>query len=246
MPHCILVGAGFGISEAVARQFGKEGYTIGLISRNEQSLRKLSSNLAALDINVHYRVADAGNQDSLISAIKELETEVAPCSCLIYNAAVLTPKNPLDLTLEDLRDEFRVNVEGALTAVKTVVPGMKKRKSGTIIFTGGGLALEPYPEWTSLALGKAALRSLAFSLHKELAPEGVLVSIIAVCGIVAPNTEFDPESIANEYWKLANASINVENREVIFQPSGTDPYYNDPNRVHRTTTLTPEHAKGAQ
>lgn len=188
------------------------------------------------------RVADAGNHVALKTAIGELEADVAPCTCLIYNAAVLTQKSPLDLTIEKLRDEFKVNVEGALTAAKAVAPGMKERATGTILFTGGGLALEPYPEWTSLALGKAALRSLSFSLHKDLAPDGILVSIIAVCGIVAPNTKFDPESIATEYWKLANAEVKVENREVIFQPDGTDPYYNDPDRVHRATTVRPEHA----
>jgi hypothetical protein len=47
---------------------------------------------------------------------------------------------------------------------------MIRRKKGVIIFTGGGLALEPFPEWTSLALGKAALRNMAISLFKLLAP----------------------------------------------------------------------------
>src|SRR5690606_15286885 len=47
---------------------------------------------------------------------------------------------------------------------------------GTILLTGGGLALEPYPRWVTLAAGKAALRTLAINLHKELLPEGIHIA----------------------------------------------------------------------
>jgi NADP-dependent 3-hydroxy acid dehydrogenase YdfG len=79
--------------------------------------------------------------------------------------------------METLIDEFAVNVGGALVAAQTVLPSMIKRNGGHIIFTGGGLALDSYPEWTSLSLGKSALRSLAFSLHKEFSPNNVSVGI---------------------------------------------------------------------
>lgn len=242
MKHCIIVGAGFGLSAAVARRFGAEGYAVGLISRNEGSLEKLTTQLAEHNITVNFSVADAGDHEALLNAISELEAKTAPCTCLVYNAAVLNSALALNLTIDSIREEFKVNVEGAFTAASAVADGMKQRGSGSILFTGGGLALEPYPEWASLALGKSALRSLSFSLHKELAPHGVLVSVIAVCGIVAANTPFDPDAIAAEYWRLANSAVSVENRELIFQPHGTDPFYNDPNRVHSNTTQTPAHA----
>ena len=61
---------------------------------------------------------------------------------------------------------------------------MIKRNGGHIIFTGCGLALDPYPEWTSLSLGKSTLRSLAFSLHKEFSPKNVSIGIVTICGII--------------------------------------------------------------
>ena len=54
---------------------------------------------------------------------------------------------------------------------------MRAAGRGSILLTGGGLALDP-TGWlpaASLAVGKAGLRSLAFSMHKELAPEGIHV-----------------------------------------------------------------------
>lgn len=111
------------------------------------------------------------------------------------------------------------------------------------MFTGGGLSLEPFPEWTSLALGKAALRSLAIALYKDLAPKGVHVSVLAICGIVEPDGRFDPSSIAEEYWRVAMAPKGLIDREVIYQPPGTDPFYNDPQKKHRAVSILPEHAR---
>jgi len=161
---------------------------------------------------------------------------------LIYNAAVLHAAGPLEIATDDISDEFEVNVLGAHRAVKKLAPAMIEQGSGAILFTGGGLSLEPFPEWTSLALGKAALRSLAISLFKELSPKGVHVSVLAICGIVEPDGPFAPLRIAEEYWRVATDPKGVADREVIFQPAGTDPFYNDPDRRYLDVSVLPTHA----
>lgn len=243
MKHCIIVGAGPGLGEAIARKFGRNGFVVSLIARNELALRDQVARLKEAGIEAHYAKADAGDAEQLAVALEQLQAMLGSCQVLVYNAAVLRPGEPLDLTLEALRTEFDVNLVGALQAVKVVAPQMVASEKGAILFTGGGLALEPYPEWTSLALGKAALRSLAFSLYKELAPKGVHVAVVAVCGIVKPGGPFDPDTIVDEYYRLATASQGLKDREAIIQPLGTDPHYNDPNRKHRSTSITPIHAR---
>ena len=241
MTSCIIVGAGSGIGVSLARRFARGGQRVGLIARRESALRGIANDLASRGVDVAWRSADAGNSDELRLAIDRLEHDCGPCSTLIYNAAVLRPETPLALAANTLRAEFDVNAVGALVAAIVVAPGMLARGSGAILFTGGGLALEPYPEWTSLAMGKSALRSLAFSLYKELAPRGVHVSVIAICGIVARGGPFDPDVIAEEYWRLATKPKGVRDREFIFQPPGADPYYNDPVGRHRNTTPATAH-----
>lgn len=243
MKHCIIIGAGPGLGEATARKFGSHGYVISLVARNEANLSDQVGRLNDVGIEAHYASADAGNSVQLVGAIDQLQARSGSCDVLIYNAAVLRPEGPLTLTTETLRAEFDVNLVGALLAAQTVAPQMVARGRGAILFTGGGLALEPYPEWTSLALGKAALRNLAFSLYKELAPKGVHVSVIAVCGEVEPGGPFDPDAVIGEYFRLATDPQGVEDREVIIQPLGTDPHYNDPERKHAATSLTPVHAR---
>ena len=243
MKVCIIIGSGGGVSLSVARRFGRSGYQIGLISRNARNLEDLSAQLTRDGIHTERATADAGDPEGLSQAMSELLDTFGRCDVLIYNAAVLSPARPLDLTTDRIEAELGVNLLGAHRAVKIIAPDMIERGSGAILFTGGGLALEPFPEWTSLALGKAALRSLAICLFKDLSPKGVHVSVLTICGIVAPGGPFDPDVIAEEYWRVATAPRGVADREVIFQPDGTDPVYNDPGRVHSDVSVLPEHAR---
>lgn len=113
------------------------------------------------------------------------------------------------------------------------MPSMKAAGRGTILFTGGGLALEPYPEWATLAAGKAALRSLGLGLHKQLLPWSIHVAVVAVAGIVEPEGPFDPDRIADQYWRLHRQPLAHAQRELVHLPEGADPFYNDPSARHR-------------
>lgn len=239
----MIIGAGSGVSEAIARRFGTQGYSIGLVARSDNSLGALSKRLGDAGCKVSWETADAGNAAELDRALNNLVSRQGSCDVLIYNAAVLCAAGPLELATDDISDEFEVNVLGAHRAVKKLAPAMIEQGSGAILFTGGGLSLEPFPEWTSLALGKAALRSLAISLFKELSPKGVHVSVLAICGIVEPDGPFAPLRIAEEYWRVATDPKGVADREVIFQPAGTDPFYNDPDRRYLDTSVLPNHAQ---
>jgi NAD(P)-dependent dehydrogenase (short-subunit alcohol dehydrogenase family) len=240
LPICTIIGVGPGLSQAIAERFVAGGYGVGLIARSETTTRPLAERLSESGTAVWAR-ADAGDEICLRDALEAVEQQIGPTDVLIYNASVMRAEGALNVRPAMVRAEFDVTVIGALVSAQHVARGMIERGSGAILFTGGGLALEPYPEWTSLALGKAALRSLAFSLYKELAPEGVHVAVVAVCGIVEPHGPFDPHAIAEEYWRLATKPNGVHDREAIIQPPGTDPHYNDPERRHRTTTLPPIH-----
>ncbi|WP_136806468.1 SDR family NAD(P)-dependent oxidoreductase [Desulfosediminicola flagellatus] len=243
MPACIIVGSGPGISKSIAERFGRGGFTIGLVSRSVTNLKALTQQLSTDGVTAFWEQADAGNPEQLKTAIQALINTLGRCDVLIYNAAVLNPANPLELTSEQLITEFSVNVLGAHVATKHVVPDMVSRNKGAIVFKGGGLALEPFPEWTSLALGKAALKNMAISLYKELAPHGIHVSVIAICGIVTEGGPFDPALVANEYWRVATEPRGVKDREIIYQPIGTDPLYNDPEHLHKETTILPGHVR---
>jgi NAD(P)-dependent dehydrogenase (short-subunit alcohol dehydrogenase family) len=77
---------------------------------------------------------------------------------------------------------------------------MAEAGEGTILITGGMPAA--IPEATSLSLGKAGVRALTELLARAYEPAGVHVATVTVAGTVAPGSAFDPDEIAEEYWRL--------------------------------------------
>lgn len=214
---CTIVGMGAGVSMAVAKRFGREGFRIAMIARRESALQKHVQQLQALNIESVPFVADIADFSALKIAFDSLRSSLGEPNVLVYNAAVIRQSVASELSPLQLENDFRVNVSGALMAAQQVIPAMKARKQGTIIFTGGGLALEPYPMYTSLAIGKAGIRSLALSLHSELAASGIHVATVTICGFVQPSTPFDPDLIAEEYWRLHTQPAGKRQREIVIR-----------------------------
>lgn len=121
---------------------------------------------------------------------------------LVYNAATYTDGPPSTLPPERRRDDYAVNVVGALTAVQHVLPGMHRGGGGTVLLTGGGAAVYPSPEYASLSLTKSGTRLLARLLHEELGPHGIHVATVTVEGAIGSRPRFAPDTIADRYLHL--------------------------------------------
>jgi len=212
-PIIAIVGAGPGVGLHVAEKFGREGFRAALVSRNAEKLARYAEELGKAGVEAEGVPADAGDPASLEAAFARISERFGSPDVLVYNAAVLQPGTPMELTCDRLIDDFKVNVAGALACARLVAPEMTKRGNGTILFTGGGLALQPMARVASLAIGKAGIRSLAYTLGEELAPRGVFVGTVTICGFVKPGTFFDPSRIAESYWELYERR---DRREIVF------------------------------
>jgi NAD(P)-dependent dehydrogenase (short-subunit alcohol dehydrogenase family) len=208
-PICAVVGFGPGIGAAVARRFVAGGFEVLGLARDPARHAGLAGS------GITLAAADAGRPESLAAALP------AATGVLVYNAYRMTPAvyGPSALTPAELMEDFAVNVAGAMAAAQAVLPGMRRDGRGTILFTGGGLAFDP-TGWlpaASLAIGKAGLRSLAASLHAELAPQGIHAATVTIAGAVAPGTAFDPERIAEAYWSLHDEPRGAFRAEHVFK-----------------------------
>jgi short-subunit dehydrogenase len=212
----VIVGAGPGVSAAVARKFGSEGFRVALVARNQASLDELSAELRDQGIDTYAVIADATKADSIEEAFKAIREQYGAPDALLYNAAAISTSTVTKLEEQRLIDDFKVNVVGALTSVKQVASDFSERKRGTILITGGGLALHPNPDYASLSIGKAGVRSLAYSLAQELKPHNVYVGTVTIGGYVSKGTFYDPDRIAEEYWNLY---LKREEVEFIFAES---------------------------
>jgi len=220
MDYINIIGAGPGISYSVAQKFGKQGFKVALISRNEEKLKQQVSMLAGLGIEAMYAVGDVANETSLKLALTQIKNSYGQAKMILYNAAaidLLNLKDIMELNWSTIRNELDVNVGGAFVVGKEILPYFLKENNGKIFFTGGGLALQGDPQWASISIGKAALRNLVQSFVRKAENTNVHVAQLTVCGFVNPtDKKYSPQAIAEQFWKLYNQKPGEFENEIIY------------------------------
>lgn len=166
----LITGSSRGIGAATARLAQKYGARIILHGKTQsKELKKLSK-----ELNAPYffcDVADAG-------AVKKQMNTIPRVDVLINNAGISISKSFMDLSYEDWLDTLKTNVLGIVHVSKIVIPGMLKRKSGTIINIS---SIKGYPHTAgraAFAASKAAIITLTASMAKEFAPY-ILINAVA-------------------------------------------------------------------
>lgn len=207
MSGAIIIGAGPGIGTSVARRVAREGLTVGLVARSQETL---DGALSALDgADASGVAADVTDEVGLRTALDVLMDRYGLPELLVYNVAQVQWDAIGELSASDHLDAWAVNVVGAITAVSHVAPLMAMAGAGTIVLTGG--MPEPVPEMTSLSLGKAGLRALTKLLSTAYRSSGVHVATVTV----APGTAFDTDAIAEHYWRLHSQPVGAWEQEVL-------------------------------
>lgn len=200
--HAIIVGAGPGIGLGAARAFGADGFAVSLLARGKDHLERATRSLVADGITAAGFVADAADAGSLVGGIESAISAGGVADTLIYNAVAFSQGPPTTVDPATLTHDFAVNVTGALVATKAVLPGMRQRGTGTLLFTGGGWAIYPDPAFASTGISKGALRTFVTLLAQELKGTGIRVATLTVMGTVQPGSAFDPDAIGRAYLDL--------------------------------------------
>lgn len=206
----VVVGAGKGMGNHIAKEFGKNDFRIVLMARRQESLDSYVKEFEENGMEAYGIAADAADTDSLTKAFDEVKDKFGAVDVLAYNTCILEGGRPSELTAAELMRHYQVDVASALHSVLQVLPEMKEKKQGTILFTGGGFALYPMPEYTCVSIDKAALRALAIALNMELKEDGIFAGVVTIMGNIAPGTNYDPADIAKDYWKLYTERKDVE------------------------------------
>lgn len=215
-PLVAVVGAGQGIGRSVARAFADHGFRAALVCKPDADEAAFLDAMG--DGGVVLR-GDVGDPAALDACLDEIAARVGFPDVLVYNASLGAPGGPSTLDIADLERHFRVNVTAALRCAQWALPAMRGRGRGTLLYTGGGLALDPKGGEASLSIGKAGLRSLALCLAQEVEPEGLHVATVTVCGFVQPGSLFDADHVAAQFWALYTQPRDRWEREVILRPS---------------------------
>ncbi|MFD8646580.1 SDR family NAD(P)-dependent oxidoreductase [Streptomyces mirabilis] len=211
-----MVGAGPGLGLSIAKVFGAHGFDIALISRSKDRLDALAAELDTAGITAAGFPADAADPGQLTSALEAAITRFGQIDVLEFSPhAGLSFTSPEEVTIDNLRPGIDNLLYGAVTAVQAVLPGMLQAGTGTLLFTTGGGAINPYPMLATINIAQAGQRNYALNLHNTLADKGIYAANVAInlmIGAEAPEgiPHRAPDEIAADYWSLYTSRTQAE------------------------------------
>lgn len=217
MAKTILVcGHGPGISDAVARKFGSEGFAVALAARSPDKLDAAVEALRAKGIKAEAIPTDLGDPAAVKSLVAQAQQKLGPITVIHYNAYAGLAGDLLAADVSELRKVFDVGVTGLVAAVQASHADLKEQKNAAILVTGGGFAFySPQvdamaTQWSSmgLAVSKAAQHKLVGLLSAKLKADDIYVGEVVVLGMVK-GTAFDrgaatiePAAVAEKFWEI--------------------------------------------
>lgn len=222
----LIVGAGSGISASVARRLAQDGYKVALASRDPARLSQLAGEIGATTHACD--AADTGSIDKLFAEIDRIFPKLDVC---LFNASARAPGPIEAVDREAARAALLTSAYGGFLVAQAAAKRMLVHGSGTILLTGASASVKGYPQSAVFAMGKFALRGLAQSMARELAPKGIHVAHFVIDGGVrnaargrvedanaSPDSYLDPDAIAASYMHVLKQPRSAWTWELELRP----------------------------
>jgi short-subunit dehydrogenase len=218
----LIVGAGSGLSASLARAFAQAGMKIALAARSVDKLAALAQETGAKTY-----ACDASQRDQVDRLFAALDAAAAP-DVVVYNASYRTRGPLVDLDPAEVEKSMTVSAFAGFLVAQAAARRMLPRGRGAMLFTGASASVKGYAQSAPFAMGKFALRGLAQSLARELAPQGIHVAHFVIDGGIRsarrpappdkPDSLLDPDAIAQTYLHVLQQPRSAWTHEVELRP----------------------------
>lgn len=209
MPVIAIIGAGPGLGAAVARRFGREGFSIALISRTQSKLDAMAAELSASGVIARGYPADVLVPAALEEAIARASAELGPITALQYSPLPSREylKPVLDMTPELALEAVQFSALGLVHAVRTVLPSMRQTGGGSIILVNGGTSVKARAGFAGTSVAFPAESAYGEMLHDALESEGIRVTQLVIPGGI-PQLQLANgiDDVADRIWGLHAAA----------------------------------------
>jgi short-subunit dehydrogenase len=177
-PLAVVTGASSGIGYELARQFAENGFDL-LVTAEDERINEAAQSLEASGAKVESVRSDLATYEGVEALYERIRSAGRPVEAIAINAGVGVGG---DFTRQtDLRDELNLinlNVTSAVHLAKRVLPDMRARGRGRVLFTSSIAAQTPAPFEAVYAASKAFVYNFAESLRNELKETGVTVTAL--------------------------------------------------------------------
>jgi NAD(P)-dependent dehydrogenase (short-subunit alcohol dehydrogenase family) len=219
----LIVGAGEGLSASLARLFAREGMRIAMAARSGDKLAALCR-----DVGGHAFTCDAADSDQVAHLFEEVERRIGVPDVVVYNASGRARGPLAELDPGEVERVIAVTAFGGFLVAQQAVRRMLPAGRGAVLFTGASASVKGYAQSAPFAMGKFALRGLAQSMARELAPQGIHVAHFVIDGAIRnpgrteapdkPQSMLDPDAIAQTYLHVLRQPRNAWTWEIELRP----------------------------
>ncbi|MBG6054804.1 NADP-dependent 3-hydroxy acid dehydrogenase YdfG [Salinibacterium sp. CAN_S4] len=205
MPVIAIIGAGPGLGAAVARRFGREGFSVALISRDQSKLDAMAAELETDGVTAKGFTADVLQPAQLEDALARAAAELGAITVLQYSPLPSRDylKPVLDLTPELALEALQFSALGLIHSVQAVLPAMRESGDGSVILINGGTSVKARAGFAGTSVAFPAESAYGEMLHDALEDEGIRVSQLVIPGgipqLQLPNGIDD---VADRIWGL--------------------------------------------
>lgn len=224
----LIVGAGPGLGNALARRFAKAGMDIAVLARDGRRLEEMVQELRNEGVSARAYPCDVTNETQVVESIRKLCGDLDVPQLAIYNVEHFGPGQVVDIETSAFVECWRVNCLGAFLVGREVARAMLTRGRGTLIFTGATAATRGREGYANMAVGKWGQRALAQCMARELGPKGIHVAHVILDGGIlsaqAPSIKREkmldlfPEEIAETYLALHRQHPSTWTQELDLRP----------------------------
>jgi NAD(P)-dependent dehydrogenase (short-subunit alcohol dehydrogenase family) len=197
---------------------------IFLAARDTQKLAGLVKETGATAV-----ACDATKVEDVEELFAAVDRAGGSLDLVVYNASGRARGPVVDLDPAAVEQAVKVTAFGGFLVAQQAARRMVKQGHGTILLTGASAAVKGYPNSSSFAMGKFALRGLAQSLARELQPQNIHVGHIVIDGGIAkesdpranqrgPDGLLDPDAIAETYLSLHRQPRSAWAWEIELRP----------------------------
>jgi len=219
----LIVGAGRGLSASLARLFASEGLRVALAARDAEKLAPLCGETGAKAF-----ACDAVEPDQVARLFSAVEAATGAPDVVVYNASARARGPVAELVPAEVERAIMVSAFGGFLVAREAAARMMPKGHGAILFTGASASVKGYPLSAPFAMGKFALRGLAQSMARELAPQGIHIAHFVIDGAIRnpgrveppdrPDSMLNPDAIAASYLNVLRQPRSAWTWEIELRP----------------------------
>jgi NAD(P)-dependent dehydrogenase (short-subunit alcohol dehydrogenase family) len=234
--NAVVTGAGSGVGQATAIALAKQGWRVAILGRRIETLKETMALAKAPESQMQAFACDIGDSDAVAAVGKKIFDLFGSVDALVNAAGTNAPARALEvLSLKDYHEMIDTNMNGAYYCVQAFLPGMRARRSGTIVNVVSEAALAASPKaGPAYVMSKFGMRGLTQAINAEEKPNGVRACALLPGDIDTPLLQKRPnppppearakmlrsEDVAECVMLVINLPPRAVVEELLLRPAG--------------------------